>query len=329
LLLFIRTNSLSFRYRFVGGKILSLAIAESSHSFISGSSNGTIHVVRIDAVSKKPNYDYTGSSLVRKVDKTEGAVVCVKHVENFETAQSLIIYATDGGIIHAWDMRSQREAWTMHNHPHLGLITSMVVDPSRHWLAVATNRGYVTCWDIRFKVCFKEWRLPDNSLIHQLSIPFWSQVEPTPSLLIAGGPGDLAEWDLDSVTCKKVFKTSAAYATSQTSQTWKLFLPTFISSSQQPTDVLAGSVDVCRKLYCSDILDCSWLFICWFGSELWTISWDSPTSNGRLAPQVKLLHFVCLYRCLILHIWTTNSWLLQEWTRNFATGTWPSPKIPS
>lgn len=194
-----------------GGKILSLAIADNSHSFIAGSSNGSIHVVRVEAISKKPNYEYSGATTIRKVDNTEGAVVSVKHVENFETAQSLIIYATDAGIIHAWDMRTQREAWSVHNRPHLGLITALMIDPSRHWMAVATNRGYVSCWDMRFKVCFREWRLPDKSLVHQLATPFWSPLGQTPSLLIAGGPGDLAEWNLETASCQRVLRILPQY----------------------------------------------------------------------------------------------------------------------
>jgi phosphoinositide-3-kinase regulatory subunit 4 len=196
-----------------GGKITSLAILENSHSVAAASSDGSIHVFRVEHAKKEKSnlFDYTGTTLIRTVDKLEGAVVKVEHFDKQASNQSLLLYATDAGIVHAWDLRSSKEPWSFQNKPHLGLISTMLVDPSRNWVAIGTNRGFVTCWDLRFKVCFREWRLPDQSVVHQFanlatSGPTSWSGESTTSLLAAAGPGDLAEWNIQSAQCKRMFR---------------------------------------------------------------------------------------------------------------------------
>jgi len=145
----------------IGGKITCLTMCENSHSIASGSTNGSIHVFRVDyGPPKKEITRFTGAPTIYMIDKTEGAIVNIDHfnVDNF--SQSLIVYATAKGKIHAHDLRTKKEvwcpdnllfidlfvicgiqAWLLCNPANAGLIRSFMVDPSRNWLVVGTSRG--------------------------------------------------------------------------------------------------------------------------------------------------------------------------------------------
>jgi phosphoinositide-3-kinase, regulatory subunit 4 len=107
------TNRSRLTYSSQAGKILSLCVCENSHSIASASSSGSIHVFRVERIKrdKSPVPEYTGVSTVQNIDRAEGAIVKVDHFDALSSSQSLIVYATDAGIVHAWDLRARREAW--------------------------------------------------------------------------------------------------------------------------------------------------------------------------------------------------------------------------
>jgi len=155
-------NRSRLTYSSQGGRIKSVCICENSHSVASASSNGSIHIFRVECGQKreKPSnlLEYSNLSTVKNLDKLEGSIIKIDHYET--NTQSLIVYVTDKGRIHGWDLRAEREAWVMQNPLHFGLVTDMVIDPHRMWLAVGTNRGLLTQWDIRFQVPLQHWRIP-------------------------------------------------------------------------------------------------------------------------------------------------------------------------
>jgi phosphoinositide-3-kinase, regulatory subunit 4 len=88
----------------------------------------------------------------------------------------------------------------------LGLISTFFLSPSRQWLTIGTNRGYVSSWDTRFKVPFREWRLPDQSVVHSMSAAGLSADGMPTSAFVAAGPGDFAEWSLESSRCTRLYR---------------------------------------------------------------------------------------------------------------------------
>jgi hypothetical protein len=47
----------------------------------------------------------------------------------------VLLYLTERGGVHGWDMRQQRDAWVIPSAPHLGACTHMLPDPQgRTWL---------------------------------------------------------------------------------------------------------------------------------------------------------------------------------------------------
>jgi len=77
-----------------GGRIKCITICENSHSIASGSDNGSVHVIKVESITKKEGQvnRYTGVSTVEYLDKAQGAVVAIDH---FNTdSQSVLVYAT-------------------------------------------------------------------------------------------------------------------------------------------------------------------------------------------------------------------------------------------
>ena len=86
---------------------------------------------------------------MRRIAPQEGAVTKLATVPN---APDLLIYATEGGSIHASDKRTPTEPWVWHNLAPYGLTTGLVVANGGDWLAASSSRGFVSVWDIRFQV---------------------------------------------------------------------------------------------------------------------------------------------------------------------------------
>lgn len=73
------------------------------------------------------------------------------------------------------------------------------MDPENYWLVSGTNSGYLTGWDIRFFLPFREWNVhSENSPIYSL-VPYTTgKLASKSSFLCASEPGDFSLWDLDS-----------------------------------------------------------------------------------------------------------------------------------
>ncbi len=109
-----------------------------------------------------------GSALVHTVDVSrEGSVVQVRHFNTL--AESMLVYATQHGVIHGWDLRAQREAWQLDLDPSLGMLCALSTGPSQCALLAGTSRGFVALWDLRYQVKLQLWRHSSAQRITHLS----------------------------------------------------------------------------------------------------------------------------------------------------------------
>ena len=173
-----------------GGKLLSLAILEQSHTIACGSERGRVSLFRVDFdASRKDAVDYKQCSPMEQFYSAEGAINAMEHYNN--GTPSLLACATSSGRVHGFDLRLRREAFQLNNSSRAGAITSMVVDPDHHWLLTGTIRGCYTCWDLRFDVPVATWWQPgtDNQIhrmVHRQGTQFLATV----------GNGEIMEWDI-------------------------------------------------------------------------------------------------------------------------------------
>ena len=75
--------------------------------------------------------------------KSEGAALMVRHFTTH--SQSMLVYATQMGFIHGWDLRSHREAWVFKVTPDLGFLTAMVLGADQVCVAIRLSLVYVRC----------------------------------------------------------------------------------------------------------------------------------------------------------------------------------------
>ncbi|RLN36850.1 hypothetical protein BBO99_00005399 [Phytophthora kernoviae] len=223
--LLARLNALAQDYSFLAsasndGTVKIWSVRSLQHSvnqgsrFASASSNGTVHVFRVDKVSASGgNVQASG---LKELRTNNSAVMGIDYLNN--VTESLLLYATRDGKIHAWDLRMRREAWTLTISPELGYVTCMTHSLDVSWFAVGTSRGFLCLWDLRFLVLIRIWRHSSHRAIHRLQpclgLPNTLPLDETsvPLVFVAAGDGEVAVFDLSIGACRAVFRTLEAQA---------------------------------------------------------------------------------------------------------------------
>jgi len=213
-------------------RINDVAMIENSHSVATGASNGSVHVWRVDQVSSKrsslPGGDssnpssssptryhdqsrVSGSSVIRTIHPREGEVLAVSHF-NTDTA-SILVFATQKGTIHSWDLRCASEPFAINLRPELGYLTSMTVGHDRNWMCAGTNRGCLALWDVRYQKIVRLWQHSSAAPISRLATSFTSLRrdkssggEARPHVFMGCGQNEASVFDILQGTCKQCFR---------------------------------------------------------------------------------------------------------------------------
>ncbi|GAM27383.1 hypothetical protein SAMD00019534_105580 [Acytostelium subglobosum LB1] len=192
------------------GRVTSISICEKSHTIASASDKGSIHIfkVEIGGKQKNENLKYSGLSTVRNLTELEGNIVSVDHYST--NSASIVTYATSKGGIHGWDLRSKQDAFLLNNELSLGLIQSFLIDPARNWFVTCTSRGFLTCWDLRFKIPLYSHRIT-NGRIFKMSPYFGTKFTSESWIFLASDSKDnVIVWDLASKQVTRIFRRSFA-----------------------------------------------------------------------------------------------------------------------
>jgi phosphoinositide-3-kinase regulatory subunit 4 len=198
------------------GRILDACVVEGSRSLATGSSDGSVHVWRVETAAGAGADDamapsrarVCGAALVRKVETGEGPVLSVSHFNAASGTESVLLYASQRGRVRAWDLRASREAWVVESPPELGSLSALTVGSERAWFCTGTSSGYLTMYDMRFPLAVQVWRHSSRSRIHRLStccrLPGdgsssdWDEGESRPNIFVAAGANEVAAWDLSA-----------------------------------------------------------------------------------------------------------------------------------
>jgi serine/threonine protein kinase len=159
------------------GRITSLAVCDSSHAVASASSNGSLHVFKVEyATNDEGNtgagnsHRYVGLSEVKRVDPDpvhgEGSILKVAHFNTL--TESLLLYSTQKAV-HGWDLRSKKECLDLRLEPSMGVLTAMDIGPSPYVCVTGTSRGFITVWDLRFQLPVQVWRHSAKTAITNLT----------------------------------------------------------------------------------------------------------------------------------------------------------------
>ncbi|ROT40626.1 phosphoinositide 3-kinase regulatory subunit 4 [Sodiomyces alkalinus F11] len=192
-----------------GARVLALCFIESTHSFISCANDGSVHVVKVEAVPAGGVLRYGKLRLLREYQLPEGefAVWC----EHFKLeSDSVLVLATNRSRILGIDLRTMSLLYVLENPVHHGTPTCFCIDRKRNWLCVGTSHGVLDLWDLRFRVRLRGWGLPGKSAIFRLSI------HPSKGrgkwVCAAGGTGqgEVTVWDLERTTCREIYRVGGS-----------------------------------------------------------------------------------------------------------------------
>lgn len=188
-----------------GAKVKCLCFVENTHTFVSGATDGSINVVKVDhhLVGDTSKYGKLRKVREHQLGRDEHAV-WMTHWRS--DTNSVLLVATNTSRIVALDLRNMTVLYSFQNPVHHGTPTCFYVDRNHTWMLLGTSHGVLDLWDLRFKLRLKAWGLGGGTPIHRLvKWPFkvghrW--------ICVAGGTGqtDITVWDVEKAECSQVYR---------------------------------------------------------------------------------------------------------------------------
>lgn len=223
------------------GRITSVACLDNSHAVATGSSNGSVHVFKVDSTalrersgsrrargpgradSQSPDLGPSkpagrgtstsasaggGSSRVAVVQRLyyvgEGSIQSIQHYET--DINSVLMAATLRWRVHGHDLRARTEAWCTHVPPETGYVTTASLCPGNYAVVVGTERGFICVWDVRFQLLVAVWRHSAQSAVHSI-VPYVLPGAPHQlAALVSCGEDEVTAWNLETGECLHVMR---------------------------------------------------------------------------------------------------------------------------
>lgn len=188
-----------------GAKVKCLCFVENTHTFVSGATDGSINVVKVDHTLVGDTSKYGRLRNVREYQLPEGEHAVWLDHSKLDT-QSVLLLATNTSRIIALDLRNMTTLYSFENPVHHGTPTCFCVDHKHGWMLIGTTHGVLDLWDLRFRLRLKAWGLAGGTPIHRLIIhPFKTYGR---CVCVTGGTGqtDITIWDVEKTECREVFR---------------------------------------------------------------------------------------------------------------------------
>ena len=188
-----------------GAKVKALCFVENTHTFVSGATDGSINVVKVEYTLVGDTSKYSRLRNVRDYQLPDGEYAV--WLEHFKMdTQSVLLLATNTSRIIALDLRNMAILYSFENPVHHGTPTCFCVDHKHGWMLIGTSHGVLDLWDLRFRLRLKAWGLAGGTQIHRLIIyPFKTYGR---CVCVTGGTGqtDITIWDVEKTECREVFR---------------------------------------------------------------------------------------------------------------------------
>ncbi|KAL8720176.1 MAG: hypothetical protein Q9225_002906 [Loekoesia sp. 1 TL-2023] len=197
-----------------GTKVKCVTFVENTHTFVSGATDGSINVVRVEYRRVGDAARYGKIRVLREYQLPEDEYAV--DLEHFKAeAHSVLVLATNRSRVRALDLRDMTELYTFDNPVHHGTPTCLCVDPKHHWLVLGTTHGVLDFWDIRWKIRLRSWGLGGGTPIQCIRVhPFRGKAK---WICVGGGTGhtDFTVWDLEKGDCREVYRAGGTRSVSR------------------------------------------------------------------------------------------------------------------
>ena len=199
-----------------GVKVKCLCFVENTHTFVSGATDGSINIVKVDYTLVGDASKYGRLKVMRKYQLAQGEYAVWLEHSKLET-NSVLLVATNTSRFIALDLRNMTILYSFNNPVHHGTPTCFCINYRHDWMLLGTSHGVLDLWDLRFRLRVKAWGLAGGTPIHRLLIhPFKTSGK---RVCVAGGTGqtEITIWDIDKMECREVFRAGVTKTSSKDS----------------------------------------------------------------------------------------------------------------
>ncbi|THY76481.1 ARM repeat-containing protein [Aureobasidium pullulans] len=203
-----------------GASITSLCFVDSTHSFISTASDGTVDIVKVDVTETNGNVRYGKLQVLRswmipaKPEQKEYAIG-VEHGKM--EGRSVCVVVTNLCRILFIDIYSMEVTYELQNPIQHGTPTTFCISKRWQWLLIGTSHGVLDIWDLRFRLRLRAWTVPRPAPITRLTLHPSRKDSKKVKICVAGltSPGHVSVWDLEKLVCTEVYHVSQSDGGSQ------------------------------------------------------------------------------------------------------------------
>lgn len=260
-------NRSKFTYSRQGGSILAITPCITTQSIASASTNGSIHVVRLDKMTLANSC---------QLDAEKDGYVVDMHF--FDTgSQSVLTYATVYGTIVGWDLRAPEVAWKLENGPRKGVITSYALEGTQSWLVAGTSSGHHVCWDLRFMLPISTITHPRGAAVRRVNM---HPKEGSWVVSAINGNNEISMWDMETQSRHMTLWASPKPPLCMTQPFNNSVLGMYVGQGDRGAYVLAGGTDSILRYW--DLCDPKSSYIVCHGANdnLGTCSYSSRVVDG-------------------------------------------------
>ncbi|KAH0376692.1 protein kinase WD40, partial [Aureobasidium melanogenum] len=193
-----------------GAPITSICFVESTHSFISTASDGTIDIVRVDVTEANGSLRYGKLQVLRswQIPTKPGQKEYAIGVEHGKTdGTSVCVVVTNLCRILFIDIYSMEVMYELVNPIQHGTPTTFCISKRWQWLLVGTSHGVLDIWDLRFRLRLRAWTVPRPAPITRLTLHPSRKDSKRVKICVAGltSPSHVSVWDLEKLVCVEVY----------------------------------------------------------------------------------------------------------------------------
>ncbi|KAH0569235.1 hypothetical protein GP486_000052 [Trichoglossum hirsutum] len=204
-----------------GAKVKSLCFIESTHSFVSSATDGSVQVVKVNYGPNAGAMKYGKLKVMREYQLPEGEYAVWS--EHFKAeSHSVLLLATNTSRILALDLKGMTTLYTFENPVHHGTPTCFCIDKKHTWLLLGTSHGVLDLWDLRFRVRLKAWGLPGATPIHRLRIHPLKGRDKFVCVAGGSGQGEITVWDIEKTQCREVYRVGGSKDSWKGYEPWKV-----------------------------------------------------------------------------------------------------------
>lgn len=238
-----------------GAKVKSLCFIEDTHAFISGATDGSIQVVRVDVKAAEGNEptkfskpvlvrDWQIPSQSSQASRSSGATkvvddirehaVCMHHYRE-QNSRSVLLVATSMCRIIMVDMKNMELIRVMHNPFHHGTPTTFCVDKKHHWMMLGTSHGILDLWDLRFMLRLRSFGIGGAGIGQRVDKLLLHPSRGHGKWVVASCGGEVSIWDIEKLTCREVLRPASFKLSSNSSRRPKSYEPWYPDEESSET----------------------------------------------------------------------------------------------